>query len=132
MHTRERLVALEPRDKGIIVYTLRMRNEVVDPKVAFDEIPETKRDRQMIDIAERIIEQQEGPFAPDEFKDRYEGALRDLIRRKERGERPVKAEPPEQSNVIDLMDALKKSLRHKGAPTQAQRPRSRTRRRSAR
>jgi DNA end-binding protein Ku len=114
MHTRERLVALEPRDKGIVVYTLRMRDEVVDPARAFSDIPAGKPDKQMIAIATRIIEQQEGPFDPDKFEDRYESALRDLIRRKEKGEKIVTAEPVEDDNVIDLMAALKKSLKHKG------------------
>ena len=114
MHTRERLVALEPRDKGIIVYTLRMRDEVADPAKAFDDIPAGKPDKQMIEIAAKIIEQQEGSFDPDKFKDRYENALRDLIRRKEKGEKIVTAEPVEDDNVIDLMEALKKSLKHKG------------------
>jgi DNA end-binding protein Ku len=81
MHGRERLVALEPRDKGILCYTLRMGDEVVQPKDAFDDIPTVKADPRMVDIAEKIIEQQEGPFEPDQFEDRYENALRDLIRR---------------------------------------------------
>jgi DNA end-binding protein Ku len=119
MHTRERLVALEPRDKGIIAYTLRMRDEVVDPARAFADIPALKPDRQMIEIAERIIEQQEGAFEPDRFKDRYEDALRELIHRKQKGEKIVTAEPVAESNVIDLMDALKKSLKKKGAPAHA-------------
>jgi len=114
MHTRERMVALEPRDKGIIVYTLRMGDEVVQPKDAFADIPTTKPDKQMIDIARKIIEQQEGAFEPKKFEDRYETALRDLIRRKEKGEKLVTAEPVEEDNVIDLMAALKKSLKSKG------------------
>ncbi|HSM96554.1 MAG TPA: Ku protein [Rhizomicrobium sp.] len=114
MHTRERLVALEPRDKGIIATTLRMRNEVVDPAKAFHDIPAAHPGKQMIEIAEKIIEQQEGDFDPDQFKDRYENALRDLIRRKQKGEKLVTAEPVEESNVIDLMEALKKSLKNKG------------------
>ena len=114
MHTRERLMALEPRDKGIIAYTLRMRNEVVDPAKAFHDIPAARPDHKMIDIAEKIIEQKEGDFEPDKFKDRYEAALRDLIRRKQKGEKLVTAEPVEESNVIDLMEALKKSLKNKG------------------
>jgi DNA end-binding protein Ku len=70
----------------------------------------------MIEIAEKIIEQAEGPFEPEEFRDRYEDALRDLIERKQKGEDTTVALPaPETSNVIDLMDALKKSLAHKGA-----------------
>jgi len=111
MHTRERMVALEPRDKGIIVYTLRMGDEVVQPKDAFADIPNLKPDKQMIEIARKIIEQQEGAFEPKKFADRYETALRDLIRRKEKGEKLVTAEPVEEDNVIDLMAALKKSLK---------------------
>jgi DNA end-binding protein Ku len=113
MHTRERLVALEPRDKGIVAYTLRMRNEVAEPKNAFRDIPEGHPNKQMIEIATKIIDQQEGPFDPDKFQDRYENALRDLIKRKEKGEKIVQAEPVEDTNVIDLMAALKKSLKHK-------------------
>ena len=114
MHTRERLVALEPRDKGIIVYTLRMGDEVVSPKDAFADIPASKPNKQMIEIARKIIEQQEGAFEPEKFEDRYEAALRDLIRRKEKGEKLVTAEPVDNDNVIDLMEALKKSLKAKG------------------
>ncbi len=115
MHTRERLVALEPRDRGILVYTLRMADEVVPPKEAFEDIPATKPDKRMVEIARKIIEQQEGAFEPGKFHDRYEAALRDLIRRKQKGEKLVTAEPVEEDNVIDLMAALKKSLKAKPA-----------------
>ena len=115
MHTRERLVALEPKDKGILVYTLRMADEVIPAKEAFADIPAAKPDRKMVEIARKIIEQQEGEFEPAKFHDRYEAALRDLIRRKQKGEKLVTAEPVEQDNVIDLMAALKKSLKSKGA-----------------
>ena len=114
MHTRERLVALEPRDKGIVVYTLRMGDEVIPSKDAFADIPAARPDKQMIEIARKIIEQREGDFEPDKFEDRYENALRDLIRRKQKGEKLVTAEPVEEDNVIDLMAALKKSLKAKG------------------
>jgi DNA end-binding protein Ku len=120
MHTRERLVALEPRDKGIIAYTLRMRDEVVNPAQAFADIPATKPDKRMIEIATKIIEQQEGPFEPDKFEDRYEIALRDLIVRKEKGEKIVSAASVDDDNVIDLMEALKKSLGRKGRAAEAE------------
>src|SRR6185312_15655120 len=116
MHTRERLVALEPRDKGIIVYTLRMGDEVIPAKEAFADIPAARPDKAMIEIARKIIEQREGDFEPDKFEDRYENALRDLIRRKQKGEKLVTAEPVEEDNVIDLMAALKQSLKAKGKP----------------
>ena len=124
MHTRERLMAIEPRDNGLLTYTLRMRDEVVNMAKALESIPDIKPNRQMIDIAKKIIDQLEGPFSPDEFRDRYEDALRDLIRRKEKGEKPTVVAPPaEPSNVIDLMAALKKSLGAKRVPPK-QPPRS--------
>jgi len=111
MHTRERLMAVEARGKGLVAWSLRMADEVVSAEDAFDDIPAKKGDRQMIEIAEKIIAQQEGPFEPKGFEDRYEKALRELIRRKEKGEKIVTAEPVEETNVIDLMAALKKSLK---------------------
>jgi len=123
MHTRERLVALEPRDKGIIVYTLRMGDEVIPSKDAFADIPAARPDKEMIQIARKIIEQREGDFEPDKFEDRYENALRDLIRRKQKGEKLITAEPVEEDNVIDLMAALKKSLKAKGGKATAKRAR---------
>ncbi|HSZ11953.1 MAG TPA: Ku protein [Rhizomicrobium sp.] len=124
MHTRERLMAMEPRGKGIIAYTLRMYDEVVDPTHAFRDIPTAKPDKRMIEIAQKIIEQQEGPFEPEDFKDRYEMALRELVKRKEKGEKLVTAPEPEDTNVIDLMEALQRSLKGKGraAPARAHKP----------
>lgn len=126
MHGRERLVALEPRGKGIIAYTLRMGDEVVSPADAFADIPAAHPAKQMVEIARKIIEQQEGAFEPERFKDRYETALRDLIRRKEKGEKLVTAEPVEEDNVIDLMAALKKSLKAKGNGHTATRKKARS------
>src|SRR5262249_10471367 len=111
MHTRERLMALEPRSKGLIAYTLRMRDEVVNLERALESIPDKKPNREMVGIAQKIIEQQEGAFVPDEFRDRYEEALRELIRMKEHGRTPAVIAPPaDTTNVIDLMAALKQSL----------------------
>jgi DNA end-binding protein Ku len=119
MHTRERMVALEPRDKGIVAYTLRNADEVIDAKKVFADIPATRSDKKMVEIAGRIIEQQEGEFDPTMFEDRYEKALRKLIHDKQKGHKPVKAEPVADTNVIDLMEALKKSLKHKGGAAPA-------------
>lgn len=131
MHTRERLMAIEPRGKGLVAYTLRMQDEVRDPEQAFRDISTAKPDRKMIEIAEKIIDQKEGPFNTADFKDRYETALRELIRKKEKGEKLVSAPEPEDTNVIDLMAALQKSLKGKGkTPTRAAKPKPR--RKSAR
>ena len=122
MHTRERLLAIEPRDKGLIAYTLRTHDEVRDPKEAFEDIPAAKADPKMVEIAAKIIEQQEGPFEPEDFNDRYEDALRALIKQKEKGAgRKVTVEEPQGGEVIDLMEALRKSLGAKGraAPKKA-------------
>lgn len=114
MHTRERLMAVEPVGHGLISYTLRMRDEVIDPMTAFEDLSEAEADPRMVDIAERIIEQSEGPFNTSKFKDRYEEALRDLVRRKQEGKSTrIEAPAPEKSNVIDLMEALKRSLKAK-------------------
>jgi DNA end-binding protein Ku len=115
LHQRERLLALEPRGSGLIAWSLRTRNEVRDAGDFFGDIPDTKPDKAMIEIAGKIIEQQEGPFDPSQFKDRYEDALKALIRAKEKGaKRVVKAEEPEDTNVVDLMEALRKSLGKSG------------------
>ena len=114
MATRERLLAVEPRGKGMIAYTLRTEDDVEDADAAFDEIPAGKPDANMVSIALKIIEQKEGPFDPGQFVDRYEEALKALIAEKEKGEKPVAAEAPEDTNVVDLMAALRASLRHDG------------------
>lgn len=114
MHNRERIVALEPRGRGLLLTTLRAADEVRDEKDFFDDIPATKADKQMLAIAEKIIDQQAGPFKPKEFIDRYEDALRDLIKKKQKGKTIIAEEAPEDTKVIDLMDALKKSLASEG------------------
>ncbi len=115
MHTRERLLAIEPRENGLLATTLRMKDEVVSTAEALTALTSAKVDRQMIDIAERIIDQLEGPFDPEEFTDRYEDALRDLIEEKRKGHKIKRiAAPAQSSNVVDLMQALKKSLAAEG------------------
>lgn len=114
MHQRERLMALEPRDKGIVAYSIRANREVKDPHELFDKIPDEKPNAQMVDIATRIIDQLEGPFDPSQFTDRYEEALRQLIREKEKGHTVTAPEEPKESEVVDLMEALKRSLGQAG------------------
>lgn len=113
--TRERILALEPRGKGILAYSIRTDTEVRDADEIFSAISDDKPDASMISIAEKIIEQKEGPFDPSEFKDRYEEALKALIAEKQKGHKAVASEPPEDTNVIDLMAALKASLGKKAA-----------------
>jgi DNA end-binding protein Ku len=115
--TRERILALEPRDKGILAYTIRTDAEVRKPDEIFGGISDKAADPAMIAIAEKIIEQQEGPFDPSQFVDRYEAALKALIEDKKKGHKPAKVSEPEDTNVVDLMSALRASLgaKDKGA-----------------
>ena len=114
--TRERILALEPRGKGILAYTIRTEAEVRKPDEIFDAISDKAPDPAMISIAEKIIEQQEGPFDPSKFVDRYEQALKALIEEKKKGHKPAKVAEPEDTNVIDLMAALRASLGGKAKP----------------
>lgn len=120
MHTRERLVAIEPRGKGLLVTTLRTHDEIREAAQMFDSIPDKQPDKRMLDIAGKIIEQQEASFDPTRFEDRYENALRALIEKKSKSGKPIEAPEPEpEEKVIDLMDALARSLKQGGDATKA-------------
>jgi DNA end-binding protein Ku len=110
MSTRERICAIEVENDALLLTTLRAAEEVrtID-HVGPAELP--KADPRMLDIARKIIEQQASNFDPSEFKDRYEDALRALIEEKRKG-LPVRpaAAPEKDTNVVNLMDALRKSL----------------------
>jgi DNA end-binding protein Ku len=110
MATRERILALEPRGNGILAYTIRTDAEVRKADEIFGTISNAHADPSMIAIAERIIEQQEGPFDPSGFVDRYEEALKVLIEDKKKGHKPATVAAPDDTNVIDLMSALRASL----------------------
>jgi DNA end-binding protein Ku len=112
--SRERLVAIEPRDRGLVATTLRSYDEVRAMKDYFADIPQIRPDPEMIAIAAKIIAQKEADFDPTEFKDHYEDALRELIERKQKGHKISKKDEPAESNVINLMDALKASLKGGG------------------
>lgn len=107
---RERLMMLEPRDKGIAAFTLHYANEVHASNAYFEEIPDLELPKEMLELAKHIIEKMRGKFEPDQFEDRYEKALIELIRSKQKGT-PVKPQPTHrQANVINLMDALRRSV----------------------
>lgn len=116
LSTRERLLALEPRDQGILAYSLRTRDEVRPSRDVFGAIADQAPDPAMVDIARRIIEQKAGPFDPDQFVDRYEEALKALIAAKQKGHKPIRASEPEDTDVPDLMAALRASLEGGAAP----------------
>jgi len=109
---RERQLALEVRGKGLVAFTLRAHDEVRDADDYFDDIPTVKADKDMVEIATRIIAQKEADFDPTRFKDRYDDALRDMIKAKQKGGKGlVEVEAPDDTNVVDLMEALRNSLK---------------------
>ena len=122
--TRERILALEPRGKGILAYTIRSDAEVRKPDEIFDSIADAKPDPEMITIAEKIIDQREGPFDPSQFVDRYEQALKTLIADKQKGRKVTEVDEGETTNVVDLMAALRASLaaKDKGDNKPARKP----------
>jgi DNA end-binding protein Ku len=111
---REHVIALEPRDKGIMGTLLRYPYEMRDPAVYFTDIPDLKLPKGMMDIARHIVTQKSGHFQPDKFEDHYETALKELLRKKQAGEAIVPAETPRPTKVVNLMDALKRSLEAAG------------------
>jgi DNA end-binding protein Ku len=107
---RERILMLQPRDKGIVATSLHYANEVHAAANYFDEIPDLNLPKQMLDLAKHIIEKMTGKFEPEQFQDRYENALIELIRSKQKG-MPIKPQPAQrQTNVVSLMDALRRSV----------------------
>jgi DNA end-binding protein Ku len=108
---REHIIALEPLGKGLMGTLLRYPYEVRSEKEYFEDIQDVKITKDMLDLAKHIVEQKSGSFEPEEFEDHYETALIDLINKKRNGIKIApKAEPKTGGNVINLMDALKKSL----------------------
>jgi DNA end-binding protein Ku len=110
LSSRERVVTIGPRDKGMFVCTLRAPNEVRATSAYFDAIPDAKPDAEMLGLAEALIKQKTTDFDPKQYEDRYEQALMAMIKEKLKGHKPIIAAAPERGNVVNLMDALKASL----------------------
>ncbi|TGP45436.1 Ku protein [bacterium M00.F.Ca.ET.159.01.1.1] len=115
LYQRERPVVIEPLGKGMVLTTLRYDDTVRRPATVFEDIAAAKTDKEMIDLAQHIIDGKKTKFDPSKFEDRYEDALLELIRAKKAGKKAPKAKaPPKPSNVVNLFDALKKSLNAEG------------------
>jgi DNA end-binding protein Ku len=110
LYRRERLLMLAPRGKGIVGTVLRYDNEVRDEHDYFDDIPDTKVSKDMLDLAKHILETKKARFDPSKFEDRYETALKQLIAAKQAGKKPPTSPAPRPSNVVSLMDALRRSV----------------------
>jgi DNA end-binding protein Ku len=127
IYRREHLLLLQPRGKGLLATALRYKNEVRNEKDYFDEIENIKVPADMLKLAVHILETKKGHFDPGKFEDRYENALQDLIKAKRAGKAPPVLSEPRPSNVVNLMDALRrsaKSERHQPAATRRSNARS--------
>jgi DNA end-binding protein Ku len=113
--SREHIIALEARGKGMVGVTLRYPYEVRKEDEYFDGVEDEKIPKDMLDLAVHIVESKTGHFKPTEFKDEYEDALKDLLRKKQKGEKIERPKEREPSNVINLMDALRQSVKTGGS-----------------
>jgi DNA end-binding protein Ku len=117
------VIALEPLDNGLMGTPLRYPYEVRDEKEYFDEIQDVKVTKDMLDLAKHIVTQKPADFEPEKFENHYEEALTELINAKRQG-KTIGAKPrPRGENVVDLMDALKKSLASEAMATKGKKPR---------
>jgi len=128
--TRQHVIALEPRGKGMLGATLRYPYEIRKEEDYFGDVPDERIPKDMLDLAIGIIESKAGHFKPEKFEDHYENALRELIKKKERGERIEKPKERPRAEVVNLMDALRRSVSaaHGGTRTQSPRAAARGRR----
>jgi DNA end-binding protein Ku len=118
--SREHVIAMQPRGKGIMGTLLRYPYEVRDEKEYFDDIPNLKIGKDMMDLAKHIVETKSGHFEPEQFEDHYEAALKELIEKKSKG---IKIEAPRErapAKVINLMDALRRSVKEERQPGRKQ------------
>jgi DNA end-binding protein Ku len=119
LSSRERTVTIGARENGMFVCTLRNPNEVRGTAEYFGNIPVGKPDPEMLQLAEKLIEQKDTVFDPKNYEDRYEVALMAMIKEKLKGHKPIVAAAPERGNVINLMDALKASLSQAKPPAKS-------------
>ena len=116
LYRRERAIMLEPRDKGIVLWTLRYGDEVRDASEYFDEIKEPKADSKVLTMIKKLIEERTTDWEPKMMEDPVQDRLLGIIEAKKKKKKPAKskakAEEPEDtpSNVVSIMDALRKSV----------------------
>jgi DNA end-binding protein Ku len=108
--SREHIIALEPLDKGLVGTLLRYPYEVRAEEEYFDDIQDVKVTKDMLDLAKHIVNQKSGRFEPQKFEDHYETALIDLLNKKRAGKPVAQKARPRGENVVDLMDALRRSV----------------------
>jgi len=118
-------------DKGLVGTLLRYPYEVRSEQEYFDEIQDVKVTKDMLDLAKHIVNQKAGRFDPEKFEDHYESALVELINQKRAGKTIRPKERPKGENVVDLMEALRRSVGQEAAPEKAPKPAKKPRKAAA-
>ena len=108
--SREHVIALEARGKGLLGVTLRYPYEVRKEEEYFDDIPDEKLPKDMLDLAKHIVDSKKAEWKPERFEDQYEDALKELLKKKQSGQKIEAPREREPSKVINLMDALRRSV----------------------
>jgi DNA end-binding protein Ku len=108
--SREHIIALEARGKGLLGVTLRYPYEVRKDIEYFDEIPDEKVPKDMLELATHIVETKAGHFEPERFEDHYENALTELLKKKQAGQKVERVTGREPPKVVNLMEALRRSV----------------------
>ena len=108
--SREHVIALEPRGKGLLGVTLRYPYEVRKEDEYFQDIEDEKIPKDMMELASHIVETKSGHFEPEKFEDQYEDALKELLKKKQAGEKIEAPKERAPAKVINLMDALRRSV----------------------
>jgi DNA end-binding protein Ku len=130
LNNKERIVAIRPCGRGLLMETLRYEDEVRAAERYFEDISPKAVGGEQLDLAKQLIESKTATFDPGKFKDHYQAALRELVAAKLHGRLPAKAEKPAGgAKIINLMDALKRSLKTGERPESRRAPKARSRRR---
>ncbi|HEY6630198.1 MAG TPA: Ku protein [Rhizobiaceae bacterium] len=126
LYQRERPCMIEPFGNGMLLTTLRYGDTVRSADEAYDGLAKVEVDEDMLDLAMRVIDRKKGKFDPAKLEDRYGQAVIDLIKSKKKSGRKAPAREAEDrpSNVINLFDALKKSLSSGGNDNKAEGPKA--------
>lgn len=119
LYRRERAVMLEPRERGIVLWTLRYGDEVRDPEAYFGDIKAEKVDPKLMTLVTKLIDERTKPWSPEMVSDPVQERLLDIIASKKKGRsppKPTRHAPPERpSNVVNIMDALRRSIASEGS-----------------
>lgn len=116
---KEKIVALRAHDRGLLMSTLHFPNEVRRPTAYFEDVPAEAPVGDQLALGDMLVERMSKPFEPDTFEDRYQGQVLEIVKAKITGREPQLAAARPTADVVDLMEALKRSLEQEGSPASA-------------